>query len=437
MKQFQGSNKQFKPNNIFTALFILFFGILFIPLLFSNAQNIEEIKSKIDQKNLDISKLEAEINSFQNQLNNLSKQKSSLNGSLEQLEITRKKLSANIALTESKIEKTNLKIQSLNSEINTKDNFISNDQASIALGLRQMNEFELNTLTETLLSKEDLTSIWNDINGMIEVHDSIRGKIISLKQVKGELEDTREETFDAKNELTRLKNELADEKKIVEQNKLEKNKLLKQTKNNEANYQKLLKDGLLKKEALEQELRNYESQLKFVLDPSKLPSGGVLSWPLDDVYITQLFGKTVAAKRLYASGSHSGVDFRASVGTPVKAMADGVILGTGDTDATCPGASFGKWILLEYDNGLSSAYGHLSLSKVNSGQKVVRGEIVGYSGSTGHVTGPHLHVTVYASNSVKVQTLPSKSCAGKTLTQPLAAVNAYLDPMYYLPVYKK
>ena len=98
-----------------------------------------------------------------------------------------------------------------------------------------------------------------------------------------------------------------------------------------------------------------------------------MGWPLDNIYVTQFFGKTVAAKRLYASGSHSGVDFRAAVGTPVKSMANGIVKGAGDTDTTCVGASFGKWIFIEYENGLSSTYGHLSLIKVKSGQKVKRG----------------------------------------------------------------
>jgi murein DD-endopeptidase MepM/ murein hydrolase activator NlpD len=257
-----------------------------------------------------------------------------------------------------------------------------------------------------------------------------------LKVVKNELVDTRDETTIARNELSSLKRDLSDQKKIVEENTKEKNSLLKLTKNNEANYQKLLRDQTAKKAALEQELRSFESKLKYILDPSKLPAGGVLSWPLDNVYVTQLFGKTVAAKRLYASGSHSGVDFKASVGTPVKAMADGTVRGVGDTDTTCPGASFGKWVFVEFDNGLSATYGHLSLPKAYTGQKVSRGEVIGYSGATGHVTGPHLHVTIYASSAASVQTVPSKSCSGKTLTQPLAATNAYLDPMIYLPPYK-
>jgi murein DD-endopeptidase MepM/ murein hydrolase activator NlpD len=181
-------------------------------------------------------------------------------------------------------------------------------------------------------------------------------------------------------------------------------------------------------------LRDYEAQLQFILDPSKLPKAGVLSWPLDKIFVTQEFGAKTGPHRTYASG-HSGTDFRARTPLPVKSMADGVVKGVGDTDISCPGVSFGKWIFIEYNNGLSSAYGHLSLIKVYEGQKVSRGEVVGYTGGTGRVTGPHLHVSLYASSAVSVQTVPSKSCPGRILKQPIAAINAYLDPMYYLPPY--
>ena len=257
-----------------------------------------------------------------------------------------------------------------------------------------------------------------------------------LKQTKSDLEDTKKKTIDAKNQLTALRTQLSDQQNIVVQNTNEKNQLLKQTKDNEANYQKLLKDRLAKVEAFENDLRNYESQLKFILNPSELPGSGVLSWPLDNIYITQMFGKTVASKRLYVSGSHSGVDFRASIGTPVFAMADGVVLGTGNTDDTCVGTSFGKWVFIKYNNGLASAYGHLSLIKAYEGEKVTRGDIVAYSGATGHVTGPHLHVSVYVGSAVSVQKLPIVSiagCKGRVYTMPIAPINAYLDPLYYLP----
>lgn len=430
MKPYHAYKKQFS--------FFLFGILLIIPVAFSSAQTAQDIQNKINEKDFDIKKLEQEIAAYQAELNNLGQQKNSLNSSLKQLDLTRKKLVANIAVTQNKIDKTNFKIESLSKDINTKQNSISNNVEAISLGIKQTNESENESIVESLLSTNDFSLIWNDVDNMMTIRERIRNKIAELKQIKGELEDTRKETIDAKNELLSLKSELADQKKIVEQNTNEKKKLLAQTKNSEANYQKILKDRLAQKDALEKELRDYESQLKYILDPSKLPSAGVFSWPLDNILVTQLFGKTEDGKRLYANGTHNGVDFRASVGTPVKAMAGGVIAGTGDTDTQCPGVSFGRFILIKYDNGLSSAYGHLSLIRGNKGERVERGQIVAYSGNTGYSTGPHLHVSVYAPDAAEVKSIPSKSCPGRILTQPIAPINAYLDPSYYLPsVYAK
>lgn len=421
--------------NIVIIILFLFLGFFFLNSI-SLAQTADELRNKIEEKNNDIEKIEQEIRAYQAELSSLGKQKNTLSTSIKELDLTRKKLTADIHLTESKIDKTNLKIQSLGSEIGNKEDSISNNKKALILDIKRIYELEQESLTESLIKNDSLSVLWNDLDNMASIREAIISTIANLKEVKGELEDTKTETIKAKEELVVLKSKLTDQKKIVEQSTNEKNNLLKRTKNDEATYQKLLKEQNAKKIALENELRDYESQLRFIIDPSKLPKGGVLSWPLDNVYITQLFGKTVDAKRLYASGSHSGVDFRASVGTPVKAMSDGVVVGIGDTDVTCPRASFGKWMLIKYNNGLSSAYGHLSLFKAKAGDKVSRGEIVAYSGNTGHTTGPHLHITVYISDAVSVKTIPSKSCNGKTLTQPIAAVNAYLDPMYYLPPYK-
>lgn len=421
----------------FSLTLLIVFVIFFTPIISGSvvayAPNAVDLQSKIKEKDTDIKKLEEEIKVFQTEINNLGKQKDSLNNSLKELELTRKKLVTNIAITQKKIDKTNFKIQSLTSDISNKEASISNDIKAIGLGIKQTNELEQGNMVETILSENNFSVIWNDVDNLITVRNKIREKIIELKQIKNKLEDTRKETIDAKNELLHLKSELSDQQKIVIQNTNEKNKLLKQTKNSEINYQKLLKDRLAKKDAFEKELRDYESQLQFILDPSKLPKGGVLSWPLQDIYVTQLFGKTVDSKRLYASGTHNGVDFRASVGTPVLAMSDGVVLGTGDTDLTCFGASFGKFIFIKYNNGLSSTFGHLSLIKSYEGSQVRRGELVGYTGNTGHTTGPHLHVSLYASEAVKMESRPSKSCEGRVYRMPVAPINAYLDVLYYLP----
>lgn len=417
----------------FISFFLLV--IFLIPTVFSHAQTATDIQSKIDQNNQNIQSLEQEIAGYQGQLDSIGQQKSSLASSIKQLDLTKKKLNADIAVTQNKIDKTNLTIQNLSSDIVSKESSIQNNIRSIAVGLKNVNELEQTNMLQNIFSQDNFTVVLNDINNISTLRQTIRTDIDTLKQVKGTLEDTRKTTIDAKNQLLHLKSQLSDQQKIIAQNTLEKNNLLTQTKNSEANYQKLLKDRIAKRDIFEKEINDYEMQLQYVLDPSKLPQGRVLSWPMDKIYVTQLFGKTVAAKRLYTSGSHSGVDFRASVGTPVLSMADGVVAGTGNTDLTCYGGSFGKFVFIQYNNGLSSAYGHLSLIKAVEGQTVKRGDVVGYSGNTGHTTGPHLHVSLYAPGAAKMSTLPSAGCTGRKYTLPLAPIAGYLNVLDFLPPY--
>ncbi len=428
MKLYQDYKKLF---NI--ILLLVFFAT---PAGFLNAQTVQDIQNKIDQNNANIQNLEQEIASYQLQLDALGEQKSSLSNSIKQLDLNKKKLTADIAVTQNKIDKTTLTIQNLSFDINTKESSIETNITSIKLGIKNTNEVDQKSLVENILSQDDFTLVWNDIDNIATVRERLRANVVALKQTKGALEDTRTSTIDAKNQLTKLKSQLSDQQKVVIQNTNEKNKLLAQTKNSEANYQKLVADGLAKKNALQKEVSDYESQLKYILDPSKLPGGGVLSWPLDNILITNLFGKTSSG--IYASGLHNGVDFRAALGTNVKAMADGVVAGVGDTDIQCPAASFGRFVLIKYNNGLASTFGHLSLIKVNIGDNVVRGQVVALSGYTGYVYPPgpggaHLHVSVYARGAVDLKSLPSKACPGKVLTQPISAINAYLDPLFYLP----
>ncbi len=413
---------------------LLFIGLFSIPLIFTRAETAEEIRARIEQKNADIAKLEEELKIYQSQLAALGQQKNSLNVSVKQLDITKKKLLTDISVTQNKIDKISFTIEDLTSDIGNKEGAIIDHKNSIALELRETNEFENENIIQSILSQKSFTDVWNDIDNRATVREKIIENISKLREVKGLLEDTRSSTIVAKNELLGLKTNLSDQQKIVAQNVNEKNKLLTQTKNSETAYQKLVREQTAKKLAFEQELRSYESQLKFILDPSKLPSAGVLSWPLDRIYVTQQFGAKTGPHRTYASG-HSGTDFRARTPLPVYAMADGVIKGVGDTDVACPGVSFGKWVVIEYSNGLASTYGHLSLIKVSEGQRVKRGETVAYSGGTGRSTAPHLHISLYAANAVKVDAVPSVSCPGKILKQPIAAINAYLDPMFYLPPY--
>ena len=65
--------------------------------------------------------------------------------------------------------------------------------------------------------------------------------------------------------------------------------------------------------------------------------------------------------------------------------------------------AYGEWLAIRHNNGLTTLYTHLSAKAVSVDQAVSQGQIIGYEGSTGFVTGPHLHFTVYSTNTFKVE----------------------------------
>jgi murein DD-endopeptidase MepM/ murein hydrolase activator NlpD len=88
---------------------------------------------------------------------------------------------------------------------------------------------------------------------------------------------------------------------------------------------------------------------------------------------------------LWSSGSHTGVDFRADVGTEVRSVASGEVVEAGS------GGSFGNNVVIKHRDGTYTQYGHLSSISVSTGQTVKAGQKIALSGATGNTTGPHLH----------------------------------------------
>jgi murein DD-endopeptidase MepM/ murein hydrolase activator NlpD len=119
-----------------------------------------------------------------------------------------------------------------------------------------------------------------------------------------------------------------------------------------------------------------------------VPSGhGVLAVPIPGAPITSGFGPRVHP--IYGDvRMHTGIDFGASAGTPIRAAADGVVVSAG------PLGGYGNATVIDHGNGLATLYGHQSSIAVSPGQRVSRGQIIGYVGCTGLCTGPHLHFEV-------------------------------------------
>lgn len=114
----------------------------------------------------------------------------------------------------------------------------------------------------------------------------------------------------------------------------------------------------------------------------------VLGWPLDLPRQEQFEDWAVFdAYRDY--GPHEGLDFYASIGDPVFACMDGVVIETQQAST-----GYGYLVVVQHDGGWTTWYAHLSSLLVRINDYVYRGHMVGYAGNTGYSKGPHLHLTV-------------------------------------------
>lgn len=109
--------------------------------------------------------------------------------------------------------------------------------------------------------------------------------------------------------------------------------------------------------------------------------------PVDSMSLTSSFG-TRSDPFTGRRARHNGIDIPGPVGTPIYATADGVI---GRAQRV---GGYGNYVEIEHGNAIQTRYGHLSAIAVASGERVRRGDIIGYMGSTGRSTGSHLHYEV-------------------------------------------
>jgi murein DD-endopeptidase MepM/ murein hydrolase activator NlpD len=115
-------------------------------------------------------------------------------------------------------------------------------------------------------------------------------------------------------------------------------------------------------------------------EPSPAGNPGGLQWPVN-APVTSPFGWRWG--RL-----HEGIDLGAPTGTPIHAAAAGTVIYAAWMDG------YGNFVIIDHGGGIATAYGHQSSIAVTEGESVAQGQVIGYVGSTGHSTGPHLHFEV-------------------------------------------
>lgn len=97
---------------------------------------------------------------------------------------------------------------------------------------------------------------------------------------------------------------------------------------------------------------------------------------------------------------HAGIDLASPIGTPIVAVADGVVTDVGPT------AGYGAWVKLRHNDGTVTLYGHINTWLVSVGQRVMAGDQIATVGNRGNSTGPHLHFEVLLNGTQRIDPVP-------------------------------
>ncbi|MGW7451661.1 M23 family metallopeptidase [Streptomyces sp. NPDC054787] len=131
------------------------------------------------------------------------------------------------------------------------------------------------------------------------------------------------------------------------------------------------------------------AQAAVTADKAASAKSGLWDKPLDKYTLSATFGKGGSMW----SRKHSGQDFAVPVGTPVKAVAAGVVVKAGPNGGG-DGPAYGNAVVIKHANNTYSQYAHLSRIQVRIGQKVAVEQRIALSGNTGNSSGPHLHFEI-------------------------------------------
>ncbi|HDH31569.1 MAG TPA: hypothetical protein ENH26_02225 [Candidatus Wolfebacteria bacterium] len=392
------------------VLFVIFglFGIFSYHAV--RGADSDELKYSIEQKSLELQEINNQIEQTQEELEQTQEEGKTLKKQISRINSQVNQLKLGIRSSEVMIGKLGLEVESLQYDIiDTEERIIINREA-IAEILRQLQQQEEETALMVFLRNKSLADGIFEIQNLANLNDKLSVEVANLGGSKIKLDYALNDAANKK-QLTKAENfNLKNKKEIVEEVKKDKQIILSQTKNQEYLYQKQLKELDTLQEEIAKEVFGFEEELRLKINPTALPTPrpGILKIPvpIPPARLTQKYGKTSYVLRMGRSW-HNGIDLGAPMGTPIFSAEKGEVIAVGNQDnyrtngkKLCRRGAYGKFVVIKHENNLTTFYAHLSRWVVKIGDKVERGQNIGYVGSTGRSTGPHLHFVVYSSQTI-------------------------------------
>lgn len=352
-------------------------------VLHVQATTIEEVQQMADQLDEEKNSAEAEKTALTDQLNQI----------LEEMNIAQKKLvnkQEEIKLAEQEFVQAKV-------DENTQ-------YQSMKKRIKYMYEVGNAQFIEVLMNSENMGDFLNNVEYVNQLSEYDRERLVDFRKIRNEVEEREKSLQEEYTVLRNLQDALIIKQGEVEQLLADKNLQIEdlegQIGENAALLQELIRQAEEEKRKQE-ERAAAEAAAAAAAAAAEAAAGAYI--PSDDVVVSgngQFTNPCPSGSvsstfgyRTFDNSFHNGLDLAASSGAPTYAADAGTVLIAGWSD------SAGNWVVIDHGNGFVTKYMHHSALAVTAGQSVSKGQQVGYVGTTGYSTGPHLHFQVELNGS--------------------------------------
>ncbi len=405
----------------------------------SNKSKLESIKSDLSKQQEYLETLKENIAYTENQIDNLTSQIGIIETQITEVENSIASLQKEIDQINEDIETTDKKIKSAENSLKKtydqlrnrlRSSFISGEDSNLKLLL---SADSISTFLRRLefmkrISEDDKKAI-NDFKAQAEVlelsRSSLEERTQLLEKKQTEIKDQNAYLYTKKTELESKKADQSSVKKELENQYAEVQSTINNLDKNSAYYQSLIANQKAEQERAEAEIDAYIAALTTTttMPPTttttetttviysdaestsiatEAPTQPQTVQPVVQPSVSWLFpvpkaGRYISSGFGYRSASisgwafHGGIDITGNIyGEPIYATRAGTVIKADNVSNT----GYGHYIILDHGDGFVSVYGHCAQVIVVSGQTVTQGQVIGYVGSTGNSTGPHLHFEI-------------------------------------------
>ena len=376
--------------------------ILPVPGMAKSSSAIKEELNALKNKNAEIKAeidgIRQQYNATANQIQDLVNRKDAVDQEIgllhEQIQVINQQITAYgqlIADSQDDLDDAQLRLDALNEKHKER--------------IRAMEEAGTISYWQVLFEANSFTDFLDRLEMINEISASDQKRINEIQKVAQEVSVTRDQMQEELSQLSLAQIQLEESQSELEIKRTESDELLRSLAVQEEEFQLLLDDSEAKQDQLMKEIAQKQKELSSAQYEEKLaklaaqgknpPSSATWITPVSGYTITSPFGMRVHPVYKYQL-MHNGIDLACPTGTPIYATRAGTV-----TRAAYQAGGAGYYVSLDHGDGFGSIYMHMTNYVVSAGQKVTAGQLIGYVGSTGVSTGPHLHFGVsYAGSYV-------------------------------------